>query len=95
MVSAEQGWVDPLWEQHKEISKQMNMGTALPSLPCSLAQSWAITQVCAASGCVCFKPICREIQLFSLGKKKNAACSVQYLTEWDMTGMKFPGTNVI
>jgi len=97
MVSAEQRWVDPLLERHKLISKQMSTGTGLPSLPCSLAQSWAITQACSASSCVCFKPIYRDIQLFSLGKEKNAACSVsvQYLTEWDMTGMKFPGTNTI
>lgn len=96
MVSAEQGW-----GQHKEISKPVSPGTALPSLPSSsLAWSRAITQACAASGCVFFKPICREKQLFSLGKKKKkkvllGLVSVQYLTEWDMTGMKFPGTNAI
>lgn len=63
MVSAEQGW-----GQHKEISKPVSPGTALPSLPSSsLAWSRAIAQACAASGCVFFKPICREKQLFSLG----------------------------
>lgn len=67
MVSAELGWVDPLWGQHKEMSKPRGLGTALSSLPSSLAQSRAITQACAAPGCVCFKPICREKQLFSLG----------------------------
>lgn len=96
-VSAEQGWVDPLLGQHKEISKPVSPGTALSSLPSSQARSRAITQARAASGWVCFKPICREKQLFSLGKKKVllGLVSVQHLTEWDMTGMKFPGTNAI
>lgn len=96
-VSAEQGWVDPLPGQHKEISKPVSPSTALSSLPSSQAGSRAITQARAASGWVCFKPICREKQLFSLGKKKVllGLVSVQHLTEWDMTGMKFPGTNAI
>lgn len=84
MVSAEQGWVDPCRGQHKEISKPMSPGTALSSLP-SLARSWAITQACAASGCVCFKPICREKQLFSLGKKK--CCLALYLCSISLNGI--------
>lgn len=85
MVSAERGWVDPLWGQHKEISKPMSLGMALSSVPSSLAQSRAITQACAASGCVCFKPICREKQLSSLGKKK--CCLVLYLCSISLNGI--------